>query len=167
MLSYSIRPIQPKDNVHIAKIIRDTLKEHGANKPGTVYYDDSTDHLYEVFDLTPASCYFIAEGEKGEVLGGGGIYPTPGLNVGTAEMVKLYLKPEGRGYGVAKAIILKCEQEAVAMGYTHIYLESMPELSKAVTIYEKIGYTYLTEAQGNSGHCGCDIWMIKQLEAKN
>ena len=34
-----IRPIQAKDNIVIAKIIRDTLMEFGAAKPGTVYFE--------------------------------------------------------------------------------------------------------------------------------
>ena len=46
---FSIRKIEPPDNVALAKIIRDALTEFKANKPGTVYFDDSTDHLYELF----------------------------------------------------------------------------------------------------------------------
>jgi putative acetyltransferase len=49
------------------------------------------------------------------------------------------------------------------MGYTQVYLETMPELKKAVRVYEKFGFTYLTGPMGNSGHNGCDIWMIKTL----
>lgn len=44
-----------------------------------------------------------------------------------------------------------------------MYLETMPELKIAVPMYEKLGFTYLNEPQGNSGHGGCDIWMIKDL----
>ncbi len=47
-----IRPIQQNDNPHIAKIIRATLEEFDANKPGTVYYDATTDHLYELFQAS-------------------------------------------------------------------------------------------------------------------
>ena len=46
-MNLSIRPIQPADNPVIAKIIRDTLAEFGANHPGTVYYDPTTDALFE------------------------------------------------------------------------------------------------------------------------
>ena len=41
-------------------IIKNTLKEFGANKPGTVYFDPTTDHLFELFSA-PDSAYFIAE----------------------------------------------------------------------------------------------------------
>ena len=46
---FSIRKIEPTDNNALAKIIRDALTEFKANKPGTVYFDDSTDHLFELF----------------------------------------------------------------------------------------------------------------------
>jgi putative acetyltransferase len=54
----AIRPIASKDNVQIAKVIRDTLTEFGANHPGTVYFDASTDHLFELFQ-TPGSAYWV------------------------------------------------------------------------------------------------------------
>jgi putative acetyltransferase len=52
---------------------------------------------------------------------------------------------------------------AKANGYTQVYLESMPELAKAVSIYEKVGFRSLDGPLGNSGHCGCGIWMLKAL----
>ena len=47
----SIRFIEPKDNVTLAAVIRAALTEFGANKPGTVYYDPTTDHLFELFQF--------------------------------------------------------------------------------------------------------------------
>ena len=55
-----IRPIAPSDNLLLAKVIRDALTEFGANKPGTVFFDPTTDALYELFQ-TKGSAYFIAE----------------------------------------------------------------------------------------------------------
>ncbi|HRO70217.1 MAG TPA: GNAT family N-acetyltransferase, partial [Chitinophagaceae bacterium] len=66
-----IRQIQPADNPHIATIIRDTLAEHGANKPGTVYFDPTTDTLFELFDR-PGAVYYIAT-LNDEIVGGAGI----------------------------------------------------------------------------------------------
>ena len=54
-------------------------------------------------------------------------------------------------------------QLAGNLGYRAIYLETMPELKKAIYIYEKMGFQYLKGPMGNSGHTGCDIWMIKTL----
>ena len=166
MLKYTndilIRPIELTDNAAIADIIRSSLEEFGANHPGTVYYDESTDHLFELFQAVPQSSYFIAE-KNGVVIGGAGIFPTAGLPADTCELVKMYLSPAARGLGLGRLMIGRCMQVAVETGFTSMYLETMPELKKAVSVYEKFGFEYLSAPMGNSGHSGCDIWMIKEL----
>ncbi len=157
-----IRPIQQKDNQSIAVIIRTALTEFGANKPGTVFYDDSTDHLFELFQSAPNSAYFIAE-INGSIIGGAGIYPTEGLPNNTCELVKMYLSKEARGKGLGRKMIDQCLQVAKTKGFTQVYLETMPELKKAVAVYEQFGFNYLDGPMGNSGHNGCDIWMIKPI----
>jgi len=156
-----IRPIQPSDNEILAVIIRNTLKEFGANHPGTVYFDDSTDHLYEVFRVD-RSHYFVAELD-GRIVGGGGIFPTSGLPEDTCELVKMYLLPEARGIGLGRSILEKCLESARKFGFSRIYLETMPELNLALKTYEKLGFTYLCKPLGNSGHFGCDLHMIRDL----
>jgi putative acetyltransferase len=156
-----IRPIEPGDNVELAKVIRTALKEFGANKPGTVYFDPTTDALYELFRTT-GSYYFVATIDQ-KVMGGCGIFPTDNLPEGTCELVKLYVAKEARGTGLGKQLMEKSMSWAKSHGYTQVYLESMPELTKAVSIYEKVGFKSLDGPLGNSGHCGCDIWMLKEL----
>jgi putative acetyltransferase len=157
-----IRPIEQKDNIDIAKVIRGALEEFGANKPGTVYFDPTTDALFELFNNTPGSYYYIATIDN-NVVGGAGIFPTENLPNGTCELVKLYLHKDARGTGLGKELLNTAMQWAKENGYTQVYLESMPELSKAVTIYENVGFKRIHQPLGNSGHCGCDIWMVKNL----
>ncbi len=156
-----IRPIESRDNEALAKVIRTALAEFGANKPGTVYFDPTTDALFELF-RTPGSYYYVATINE-KVVGGCGIFPTENLPDGTCELVKLYVAKEARGTGLGKQLMEKSMNWAKENGYTQVYLESMPELSKAVSIYEKVGFKSLDHPLGNSGHCGCDIWMIKAL----
>ncbi|MGI4975168.1 MAG: GNAT family N-acetyltransferase [Janthinobacterium lividum] len=157
-----IRPIAPADAAALASTIRDTLAEFGAAKPGTAYYDAATDHLPTLFQQTPRSAYFVAEVD-GEVLGGGGIFPTENLPADTVELVKLYLRSAARGRGVGRSLIDHCLQAARAHGYARVYLETTEELTQAIPLYEKLGFTYLPEALGNSGHFGCQVWMIRAV----
>lgn len=159
--SFNIRPIAQADNPLIAKIIRATLEEFGANKPGTVYYDATTDHLFELFE-TEGAGYFIAE-QDGAMLGGGGFFHSDGLPVDTCELVKMYLLPESRGKGIGAAIINKSMEVAKQSGFKKMYLETMPELKRAITAYEKFGFEYLNGPMGNTGHHGCSVWMCKVL----
>ena len=161
MNNISIRPLRAADNQSLANIIRKILTEFGANKPGTVFFDPTTDHLFELFSV-PGSVYFIAESDE-KIVGGSGIYPTPGLPDGCCELVKLYLLPELRGRGLGLMLMEKCFQQAVKFGFGQMYLETMPELRNAIGLYEKAGFNYLPGPLGRSGHFGCDLWMIKEL----
>jgi putative acetyltransferase len=156
-----IRPIEPKDNVQIAKVIRDTLAEFGANHPGTVYYDPTTDDLFSLF-RKQGSAYHIVE-HHGRILGGGGIFPSEGLPADTCELVKMYLLPEARGIGLGSSMIQRCIDTAIANGFSRMYIETMPELRQAMKTYEKFGFEYLSGPMGNTGHFGCEIWMLKKL----
>ncbi|MDB5196120.1 MAG: acetyltransferase [Flaviaesturariibacter sp.] len=158
----TIRPIVKEDNAAMASVIRTTLTEFDAVKPGTVYYDESTDHLYELFQGTPRSIYHVAE-YKGEIVGGGGIFPSPGLPDDTCELVKMYILHTVRGIGLGKLLIQKSIDFAAAAGYANIYLETMPELKQALNTYAKFGFEYLDGPMGNTGHFGCELWMKKQL----
>ena len=158
----TIRDLRKEDNPALAKVVRDTLAEFGANHPNTVYYDPTTDTLFEVFQ-TPRSKYFLAE-LNNKIVGGGGIYPTDGLPPDTCELVKMYLLPEARGFGLGRTLIEKCIEAAAENGFKKIYLETMPELKQALSVYEKFGFEYLNGPIGNSGHTGCSLWMLKKIE---
>jgi putative acetyltransferase len=159
----TIRDIRLSDNPFLSKIVKGTLAEFGANHPNTVYYDPTTDALYEMFQKNGAH-YFVAE-MNGEVVGGAGLYPTEGLPGYTCELVKMYLLPHARGLGLGRILIEKTLARAKEEGYENVYLESMPELRQALKVYAKFGFVYLEGPMGNSGHTGCSLWMLKKLRA--
>ncbi len=155
------RPIEKKDNAEIAELIRIVFREFKIDMPGTVYTDPTTDALFELFQ-TAGSAYFVAE-EDGQLLGGCGIFPTNGLPTGYAELVKFYLSATSRSKGTGNHLMQLSMDWSKAFGYTHLYLESFPELAKAVSMYERAGYQNIDHALGNSGHYSCNIWMVKEL----
>ena len=161
-MNVTIRNIEKSDNPFLSKIVKDTLAEFGANHPGTVYYDATTDILFELFQQEGAG-YFVAE-INGKIVGGGGIYPTDGLPSGICELVKMYLLPQARGTGLGKTLIEKSLAFAKETGYKQVYLESMPELKQALKVYAKFGFKYLNGPMGNSGHTGCSLWMLRRLD---
>jgi putative acetyltransferase len=160
-LNITFRTIEEKDNREIAELIRTVFREFKIDKPGTVYFDPTTDDLYSLFQH-PGSIYWIAE-EAGKIIGGCGIYSTPGLPEGCGELVKLYLSSGQRGKGIGRSLLEKSIESARTMGYNQLYLESLPELDKAIGLYEKAGFTFIPGPLGNSGHFGCNIWMVKNL----
>ena len=145
----------------MASIIRSCLEEFNAARPGTVYDDPTTDDLSSVF-RQPGSRYFVVTLE-GAVVAGGGIYPTAGLPPGTCELVKMYVSREFRSRGLATKLLGRCLEEARRSGYRRMYLETMPELSHAISLYQKNGFSFLPGQLGHSGHCGCDLFMIRDI----
>jgi len=160
-MSIQVRKIEEKDNSELAELIRVVFREFKIDKPGTVYTDPTTDHLFDVFK-TAGSVYWLAE-EDGVLLGGCGIYPTEGLPDGCVELVKFYLSEASRGKGIGKALMQKSIESAQHFGYNEIYLESFPELSTAIGMYEKAGFKKLGAPLGNSGHFACNVWMLLVL----
>lgn len=159
--SITSRKIEKKDNKPLADLIRTIFREFKIDLPGTVYTDPTTDALYELFQNTK-SAYFVAE-ENGMLLGGCGIYPTPQLPEGCAELVKFYLLPQSRGKGIGRKLMELNFETAKSLGYKQLYLESFPALSKAISMYENSGFKNIERPLGNSGHFACNIWMVKNL----
>ena len=160
-MEITFRNLEQKDNKKIADLIRAVFREFKIDRPGTVYFDPTTDDLYSLF-RKPSSVYWIAE-DDGKIIGGCGIFSTPGLPDGCAELVKLYLSSDQRGKGTGRVLIEKSIESARKLGYRQIYLESLPELQKAIGLYKKQGFKFIPGPMGNSGHFGCNIWMLKDL----
>ncbi|RBQ08895.1 GNAT family N-acetyltransferase [Pedobacter miscanthi] len=160
-MAVTIRKIEAADNKATAEMIRTILREFKIDKPGTVYTDPTTDDLSTLFEQ-PGSAYWIAE-EDGEIIGGCGIYPTAGLPDGCAELVKLYTSAASRGKGIGKLLMEKSIESAQHFGYNEVYLESFPELTTAIYMYEKAGFKKLSAPLGHSGHFACNVWMLLVL----
>ena len=157
-----IRNIESKDNAAVAMIAKTAFVELGAPLKNPVYDDPRTDTLYAQFAHRTDAAYFVIE-DEGQVLGGCGFYPTEGLPEGVAEVVKFYFSPALRGKGMGKEILGRVEQSAREAGYQYLYLESFPEFSKAVGMYEKAGFRHLPQRMGRSGHTATTIHMIKDI----
>lgn len=160
-MKIKIRKIQKSDNYELAAIIRSCFHDFNVSTAETVYEDPTTDHLFELFK-TEKSALFVAE-ENGILLGCCGIFPTEGLPENYAELVKFYLNKSARGKGIGRQLMEASINFAKETGYKSIYIESLPEFSTAVSIYEKQGFNYLEKPLGNSGHSGCNLWMLKDL----
>ncbi len=157
-----IRQVKESDNPYLSKMIREVFEEHNAPKEGTVYSDPTTDFLYESFQIEK-SVLWVAENNN-KILGCCGIYPTEGLPKQCAELVKFYLPKESRGKGIGKILMEKSIDCAEKFGYSELYIESLPQYSKAVSMYQRQGFVQLEKPMGESGHTSCNIWMLKSLK---
>ncbi|MCD2529323.1 GNAT family N-acetyltransferase [Providencia huaxiensis] len=160
--NYKIRLIEQQDNAGIAAVIREVSAEHGltADK-GFAVADPILDTLFEVYSK-PRSAYWVVEMD-GEIVGGGGVSQVAGGDSQTAELQKMYLSSVLRGKGLAKQIVQMSLTFAKQQGYTRCYLETTKELQAAIKLYEKLGFEFIDEPLGNTGHSDCEIRMLKAL----
>ena len=160
-MAINYRHLEKKDNKAMANLIRSIFREFDVARPGTVYFDPTTDDLFSLFK-EQGSIYWVAE-ENDRIIGGCGIYPTQNLPEGCAEVVKLYLEASHRKMGIGRKLLEMSIEAAKAMGYRQLYLESLPELGQAISLYEKQGFRFIDHKMGDVGHFGCTIWMLKDL----
>ena len=156
-----IRKIEKKDNQALGTIVQTVLMEMGAPKVGTAYADLYLFSLYETYDK-PKAIYFVVE-KDGKVIGGAGVDQLQNSNENICELQKMYFLPAARGQGFATKMIQLCLQAAKTFGYEKCYLETMPYMEDAQKLYKKVGFTYLDEPIGDTGHSSCQVWMIKEL----
>ena len=161
MKSIIIREIKKEDNAVIAQVIRTVLIELNVPKVGTAYADPQLDSMFETYNK-PKAVYFVVE-KDGKIIGGAGVSQLENEAETICELQKMYFLPEARGLGLGTQMMEKCLQSAKDFGYEKCYLETMPYMLDAQKLYKKVGFEYLCEPLGNTGHTSCPVWMIKKL----
>ena len=159
--SATIRPIEPRDDDAMADIIRVVMSTYGATGEGYSSEDAEVTQMSEAY-ADPRHAYFVLELE-GTVIGGAGVAPLTGGEHDTCELRKMYLLEAGRGLGLGQKLLDLCLETARELGYRQCYLETLGRMREARRLYAKNGFAPLDNAVGNTGHSGCDSWMIKSL----
>jgi putative acetyltransferase len=159
-----VRPITQSDDAAMAGIICSVFREYAMDKmEGVSLHDPDLDRLTGVYQDNGGK-YWVLE-QNGKVVGGVGIAPLKGGDVGYCELQKLFFKPCVRGLGMARYMIVQALKAARAAGFRYCYLETTEQLKEALGLYHALGFTLLTEKRGNTGHHGCDIYMLKDLQS--
>ena len=158
----NIRPIAPADDAAMAKIVRDNLKSHHLDVPGTAYYDPELEHLSRFYSGgINTRAYFVAAAEDGRAVGGIGMDVFPGFE-SCGEIQKLYISDEIKRQGVGQRLLDCIEAYARNNGIQRLYLETHSALKAAVCLYEKNGYHRIDKPK-EVVHNTMDLFYIKEL----
>jgi ribosomal protein S18 acetylase RimI-like enzyme len=86
----------------------------------------------------PAGELLLARYSNGTPVGCVGLRP---INVrGYCEMKRLYVSPEGRGFGLGERLVEAVVREAERIGYREMRLDTLPSMAGAIAIYRKFGF---------------------------
>lgn len=55
-------------------------------------------------------------------------------------MKRLYVPPSARGLGVGRQLVMKILDDARAIGYTEVVLDTLPNMIEAQRLYQQLGF---------------------------
>jgi len=158
---YRIRPVCAADNPAVGQIIRQVMTEFGAVGCNYSILDPEVDAMFEAYPA-PEAAFFVIEHE-GQVAGCGGMGPLAGGDAAVCELRKMYFLPGLRGTGMGSILLQLILEAARKAGYHQCYLETLEQMHQARHLYRKHGFRTIDAAMGNTGHSGCNWWMVKDL----
>ncbi|MBU3027095.1 GNAT family N-acetyltransferase [Zobellia galactanivorans] len=161
MGAVNIRNIRKGDNGQVAALIRKVLVDLGAPKVGTAYADVTLDSMFENYDR-PRAAYFVVE-ENDKILGCAGVAQLDNCEDNICELQKMYFLEEARGRGIGSKMLQICLEKAREFNFEMVYLETMPYMKAAQKLYEKMGFDYIDEPMGDTGHYSCPVYMLAKL----
>ena len=156
-----IRPICQGDNAAVADIIRDVMTEFDAVGCNYSISDPEVDAMFEAYPA-PAAAFFVVE-HGGRVLGCGGMGPLTAGPPDVCELRKMYFRPELRRTGMGAQLLAVILDAARQAGYRRCYLETLGNMTGARRLYRKHGFEAVDRPLGDTGHSGCNAWMIRNL----
>lgn len=122
-------------------------------------YDDELKDLTVKYGRPYGSLYLAKE--DGKVVGCVAMKKHDGED-NTGELKRLYLRPEARGKGYSRLLSEKILEDAIAVGYDVLYLDTLPFLKAAQHLYGGMGFEVCEPY--NDDPMGCSIFMRKELK---
>jgi GNAT superfamily N-acetyltransferase len=94
-------------------------------------------HGVELGELENGRGFFVLARLDSRPVGSGAVRT---LETGVGEIKRMYVRPEARRRGVARAVLVKLEETACAMGIHTLRLETGTRQPEAIALYEGEGY---------------------------
>jgi GNAT superfamily N-acetyltransferase len=109
------------------------------------YGDGDLTHMDAAHFDPPRGLYLLGYDADGTPVASGGWRAQDaspeGFADGDAEIKRMFVVPEARGRGLARALLAELEASAAAAGRTRMVLETGLKQPEAIALYESSGYT--------------------------
>ena len=104
----------------------------------------------------PGGAYLVGFAGDDAVAGGG----LRRLTDEVAEIKRMYVRPQARSRGVARALLVALEEAAVSLGYAAARLDTGPKQMHGLALYRSAGYVDVEPYNDNPFAC---FWGEKRL----
>jgi putative acetyltransferase len=154
----NLRKAKNGEEEKILDLVREVLSDYGLEVSPEETDKDLSDLNKFYFNNNG---WFSVIDYGGEIIGSYGIYR---VHDKVCELRKMYLLPEHHGKGLGRLMMEDAIQQAKALGYTEIVLETNTLLDKAIHLYRKFGFE-----EYHPSHLSdrCDLAMRKEISYRH
>lgn len=152
--SVRIEPVAPDASEAVAAVRR-YFAELGARFPGG--FDPGDAATSDVAGMAPPRGGFLVARAGEEVVACGGVQPHTAT---VGEVKRMWVDPDWRGLGLGGRMLSALEDEARALGYPTVYLDTNGTLSEAIAMYRRAGYHSIDRYNDNPY---AQHWFAKSL----
>jgi putative acetyltransferase len=144
-----VRDAEPADRDAIRALVTETLAEFGFPIEPKGIDADLEDITASYQDRGGTFRVVVDDDDDATIVGCGGLYP---LDASRVELRKMYFRPEARGRGLGRDLLIDLIACAKDSGFERIELETASNLTAAIRLYQGFGFI---ESQGpkHSGRC--------------
>jgi GNAT superfamily N-acetyltransferase len=134
-------PAQPPASELIAAMVASLERLYGP-----IDGDDMPTATPEELSRPGGGAFLVGFDDDGRPVCGGGVKR---LGDGLAEIKRMYVVEEARGRGLARALLAALEDEARALGYARVRLDTGPRQAAAEHLYRSAGYREIPNYNAN------------------
>jgi len=122
-------------------MIRRLIVEYAASLPVDVSHegiDDEAKKLPGAYAPPRGTLLLAMDGDR--PVGCAALRP---LDPDVCELKRVYVRPEGRGRGIGRLLIVTILGSAQRMGYRRVRLDTIPDLKPALGLYRSLGFRFI------------------------
>jgi ribosomal protein S18 acetylase RimI-like enzyme len=152
--AYVIRRVANADREGVARELGAYLAHIGED------LDEGLDHdiaHWEVEYDGTVGILLVVEGPAGEIVGTAGVRR---LETGVGEIKRMWVRPDCQGHGLGRRLIDRCLEEARALGFRVVRLDTEWTMEAALHLYRSRGFTEIPDYNGNRR---AQVWMERTL----
>jgi ribosomal protein S18 acetylase RimI-like enzyme len=150
-----IRRVQVRDREAVARELAAYLAHIGEDIDA-----EGLDHdiaYWEVEYDGTSGVLLVVESPAGEIVGTAGVRS---LEPAIGEIKRMWVRPGCQGLGLGRQLMDRCLEEARALGFQVIRLDTERQMEAALHLYRSYGFTEIPDYNGN---VRAQIWMERKL----